>query len=90
MAGVQTGKPRTSARKAPASAGATSRTATATKSGKAAPRSKPQRAFDAERWQQMVATAAYLRAEARGFVGGSAEEDWLEAEKEITARLAAT
>jgi hypothetical protein len=36
-------------------------------------------------WRQKVATAAYLRAEARGFVGGSPERDWFEAEAEMMA-----
>lgn len=33
--------------------------------------------------QQWIATAAYYRAERRGFNNGSAEQDWLEAEAEI-------
>lgn len=39
--------------------------------------SKPQ-----ER-QQMIAVAAYYRAEARGFMAGGALQDWLAAEDEI-------
>jgi hypothetical protein len=39
-----------------------------------------------ERW---IREAAYLRAQQRGFAGGSSEEDWHEAEKEVDARLAA-
>jgi hypothetical protein len=35
-----------------------------------------------ERWL-MIAEAAYYRAEKRGFAPGHAEQDWLEAEKEI-------
>jgi hypothetical protein len=38
-------------------------------------------------WRQMVAAAAYFRAEARGFAGGSPEQDWLDAESELMARL---
>ena len=34
-------------------------------------------------WQRMVAEAAYFRAERRGFVGGSPEQDWFEAEIEL-------
>ena len=41
------------------------------------------------RWR-MVAEAAYLRAEKRGFVGGDPVEDWLQAEAEITTVLAET
>ncbi len=36
----------------------------------------------------MIREAAYLRAERRGFCGGSAEQDWLEAEHEVDIRLA--
>ncbi len=39
-----------------------------------------------ERWR-MVATAAYHRAEQRGFAPGHEVEDWLDAEKEIDAVL---
>lgn len=39
-----------------------------------------------ERWR-MVAEAAYLRAERRGFSGGNPTEDWLAAEAEIDAIL---
>ena len=35
-----------------------------------------------ERWR-MVAEAAYLRAEQRGFSGGNPTDDWLAAEAEI-------
>lgn len=38
--------------------------------------------------EQMVAEAAYYKAEQRGFSGSSAEEDWLEAADEIDAMLA--
>jgi hypothetical protein len=36
-----------------------------------------------ERWQR-TATAAFYRAEARGFLPGSELEDWLAAEKELS------
>lgn len=36
--------------------------------------------------QNEIARLAYLLWEARGGVGGSAEEDWLRAEQEILAR----
>lgn len=35
--------------------------------------------------QEMIAIAAYYRAERRGFDGGDAMQDWLEAEAEIDA-----
>lgn len=37
---------------------------------------------------QMIAEAAYYRAEHRGFQGGSPEEDWYAAAAEIDAMLA--
>ena len=40
----------------------------------------------AERWE-MIAIAAYRRAERRGFSGGSPEQDWLDAEAEIDREL---
>jgi len=40
------------------------------------------------RWH-MIATAAYYRARARGFRGGSPEEDWRAAEAEVDSRLRA-
>jgi hypothetical protein len=46
------------------------------------------RKADPER-ERMIAEAAYFRAERRGFSGGDPLTDWLEAEAEITARLAA-
>jgi len=39
-----------------------------------------------EHWR-LVAEAAYLRAERRGFVGGDPVDDWLAAEAEISTRL---
>ena len=35
----------------------------------------------------MVATAAYYRAQARGFQHGSPEQDWLAAEAELKQQL---
>ena len=40
-----------------------------------------------ERWN-LIAIAAYYRAEKRGFVGGDPAQDWWEAELEIDAELA--
>ena len=42
-----------------------------------------------ERWR-MVAEAAYLRAESRGFSGGNPTDDWLAAEAEIDKKLSKT
>ena len=38
--------------------------------------------------EEMIRQAAYFRSEQRGFTGGSGEEDWRAAEKEIDERLA--
>ncbi len=40
-----------------------------------------------EELRAYIAEAAYYKAEKRGFAAGFEQEDWLEAEKEITARL---
>ncbi len=47
----------------------------------------PRNEFSDEEWRDMVATASYYRAEARGFEGGSTEDDWYEAEAELRERL---
>ena len=39
---------------------------------------------------QLIATAAYFRAERRNFIPGFELQDWLEAEAEIEMRLAGT
>ena len=44
--------------------------------------------FEPEGRRRMIAEAAYLRAASRGFVGGDAVADWLEAEREVDDRLA--
>jgi hypothetical protein len=46
-----------------------------------------QQKISASQRQQMIAEAAYFRAERRGFNGGDAVRDWVEAEAEIDARL---
>jgi hypothetical protein len=42
-------------------------------------------AVPAGSFQEAVARLAYSYAEARGFVGGTPEEDWLRAEQELLA-----
>jgi len=49
---------------------------------------KPPIKIGSAEWQEMVAAAAYYRAEARGFYGGSPDQDWLDAEAELLERLA--
>jgi len=41
-----------------------------------------------EERMEMIRLAAYVRAEQRGFSGGSPEEDWYAAEQEVDERLA--
>jgi len=53
-----------------------------------AARKNPPPEVGSQQWQEMVAAAAYYRAEARGFRGSSPEQDWLEAEAELLERLA--
>jgi hypothetical protein len=45
------------------------------------------RHITAEERHAMIREAAYLRAEQRGFVGGSPEADWVLAEQEVDERL---
>jgi hypothetical protein len=40
--------------------------------------------IDLDEFREMVATAAYYRAEKRGFESGHEMDDWLEAEQEIS------
>jgi hypothetical protein len=45
------------------------------------------RSVSAEERQQWIATAAYFRAQRRGFAGGREAEDWLAAEREVDLRI---
>lgn len=77
--------PKTAATKKAAPKKAPAKKATAKKT---ATKSAPQRITHEERWR-MVAEAAYLRAEKRHFATGGETDDWLAAEAEVDARLAA-
>ena len=44
-------------------------------------------AVDVDTRRRLIAESAYLRAERRGFTGGSPEEDWLIAEMEVDRLL---
>jgi hypothetical protein len=92
MPSTQSGKPRTSTRKAPPATipkapKSKASKAAASKVGKTIARKSARPAIGSIEWRQRVTTAAYLRAEARGFVGGSPEQDWFEAEAELMAGL---
>lgn len=86
MASTQTGKSRVSTRKAPPAVVAAKPVA-APKAAKTTVKSTGPEIGSLE-WNAMVATAAYFRAEARGFAGGSAEQDWADAEAELMAKFA--
>ena len=57
------------------------------KSNKILPGKAAQGGGKGEGREQMIATAAYYRAERRGFYGGDEVQDWLEAEAGIDAML---
>jgi len=55
----------------------------------AAPAAKPGVQIPEDARRGMIAEAAYLRAERRGFMPGNETEDWLAAEAEVDALLRA-
>lgn len=57
------------------------------KARKAEPVIQNIRAITPEERTCMIAEAAYLRAERRGFASGNELDDWLEAEAEVEAAL---
>ena len=50
---------------------------------KAAEPAASQGPITSEQRHELIAEAAYFRAQARGFEGGDPETDWLEAEREV-------
>lgn len=48
---------------------------------------QPPVAVTSEMRREMIAKAAYFRAERRGFAGGDADEDWFAAEAEVNVIL---
>lgn len=56
---------------------------------KKTPKDQAAPPITSEQRHQLIAEAAYLRAERRGFSGGDPNQDWMEAEKEIDAALTA-
>ncbi len=71
---------------APAAENARNRPARARKSPITTP---PRAKLTAEARHALIADAAYLRAERRGFVRGHETDDWLAAEAEVDALLTA-
>lgn len=74
-----TAKPRTRARK--------ESDATKTSKKSKAPAKTPPRMVSSDERRSMIAEAAYLRAERRGFEGGDPVVDWLDSEREVDALL---
>jgi Protein of unknown function (DUF2934) len=88
-----TGPTRTTPTAPPAEKAAPSRRGAAAKAGEGASKGVTGAAagitVSIETRRAMIAQAAYLRAERRGFTGGGEEEDWLAAEAEVDALLRA-
>lgn len=51
-----------------------------------APRTVAKSGLEAGERQRLIAEAAYYRAEKRGFAPGDTIADWLEAEREVSAK----
>lgn len=66
---------------------AKTKTTSSNTTAKKAKTSLQANALTDDRRRQMIATAAYYRAERRGFNGGNPEEDWLMAESEVDSQL---
>ncbi len=86
MASTQTAKPRNNLRKSPPAMAAAKPVAEPKAKKISVKSTKP--VVGSHEWQAMVATAAYFRAQARGFIGGSAEQDWIDAEAEVAGKFA--
>lgn len=79
----------TRARSSHTTGGAKPRKATKTGTGASRVQTSGQAvAITAERRRQLIAEAAYLRAERRGFGAGDPLDDWLAAESEVDTALA--
>jgi Protein of unknown function (DUF2934) len=86
MTTAQTGKSRTARKTPPVRTTARSKSPVAP-AAKVSKAKKSRSAIAEDVWRQMVATAAYYRAQARGFRHGSPEQDWLAAEAELKQQL---
>jgi len=62
-------------------------TKAATKTTATSRKKKQPSIITSEERHQMIAEAAYLIAEKRGFQGGTPEQDWLEAAAKIDSRI---
>jgi Protein of unknown function (DUF2934) len=91
MATAQTGKSRTTRKTPPVTVTARSKAPAApVPAAKVSKAKKSSPVFAEDVWRHMVATAAYYRAQARGFRHGSPEQDWLAAEAELKQKIAKT
>lgn len=81
-----TGSPRTESPQ-PAEKAAPRRRAEPVKPAAPAPGASNRITVSEDARRAMIAEAAYLRAERRGFAAGNEEEDWLAAEAEVDALL---
>ncbi len=88
MPTVQTGKSRTTRKTPPVTMTAGKKAPAAPVPAAKVPKAKKTSPVIAGGiWREMVATAAYYRAQARGFQQGSPEQDWLAAETELKRQL---
>lgn len=94
---MATAKKKTTAKAAPKKAAPAKKPAAKTKAAptkttttKVSPKkveTKAKRSVSEEERMHMIATAAYFKAEQRGFVGGNPDQDWAEAEREVSELL---
>jgi hypothetical protein len=88
MPTAQTGKSRTTRKTPPVKVTARSKVpAVAVPAAKVSKAKKSGPGIAEDVWRHMVATAAYYRAQARGFRHGSPEQDWLTAEAELKQKI---
>jgi len=85
MATKKTSTPATSTKSSKKTAAPTKRAAKKTVAPKVTRRAAAT--ISADERQQLIAVAAYLRAEQRGFAPGGELEDWIVAERELDASL---
>jgi hypothetical protein len=84
-----TGSPRTESPQPAEKAAPRRRAAPEKAAASSAAVASPRLTVSEEARRAMIAEAAYLRAERRGFATGNEEEDWLAAEAEVDALLRA-
>lgn len=85
----KTARKKTATARKTAAKGAKKKATTAKKTAakKTVARKARRNALTPEQRYRLVAEAAFLKAEQRGFVGGDPVQDWLEAEREVESSL---